>query len=78
MARPPSGTQRRNHIISESAGALNTCRKLNDRMAVLPRLRSAADNLLQRWPVSKRVNSSQAPDDDPTLIEKITLASHPT
>jgi hypothetical protein len=31
----PSGTQRRNHIISESAGVLNTCRQLNDRMAVL-------------------------------------------
>ena len=29
------------------------------------------------WPVSKRVNSSRASDDDPTLIEKITLASHP-
>jgi hypothetical protein len=24
---------------------------------------------LQRWPVSKRVNSSRAADDDPTLIE---------
>ena len=23
------------------------------------------------WPVSKRVNSSRAPDDDPTLIEKV-------
>jgi hypothetical protein len=24
---------------------------------------------LQRWPVAKRVNSSRAADDDPTLIE---------
>jgi hypothetical protein len=24
---------------------------------------------LQRWPISKRVNSSRAVDDDPTLIE---------
>ena len=40
-------------------------------------LRPADEDLLQRWPVSKRVNSSRAPDDDPTLIEKITLASHP-
>jgi hypothetical protein len=31
------------------------------------------DDTLQRWPVSKRVNSSRASDDDPTLIEKIEL-----
>jgi putative SOS response-associated peptidase YedK len=36
-------------------------------------LKPAADDLLQRWPVSKRVNSSRAPDDDPTLIDKIAL-----
>jgi hypothetical protein len=29
----------------------------------------ADDDTLQRWPVSKRVNSSRAADDDPTLIE---------
>jgi hypothetical protein len=34
-------------------------------------LRPAADYLLQRWPVSKRVNSSKAPADDPTLIDRI-------
>ena len=33
----------------------------------------AADDMLQRWPVSKRVNSSRAPDDDPMLIEPISL-----
>jgi putative SOS response-associated peptidase YedK len=27
----------------------------------------AADGVLQRWPVSKRVNSSRALDDDSTL-----------
>ena len=27
------------------------------------------EDILQRWPVSKRVNGSRAPDDDPTLIE---------
>jgi hypothetical protein len=26
------------------------------------------------WPVSNRVNSSRAPDDDPTLIERVDLA----
>ena len=31
-------------------------------------LKPAANDLLQRWPVSKRVNSSRASDDDPTLI----------
>ncbi len=34
---------------------------------------TAANDLLQRWPVSKRVNSSRAPDDDPTLIERISI-----
>lgn len=35
---------------------------------------AASDLLLQRWSVSKRVNSSKAPgDDDPTLIERIDL-----
>jgi hypothetical protein len=29
----------------------------------------ADEDTLQRWPVSKRVNSSRAADDDPTLIE---------
>jgi len=31
---------------------------------------SVANDYLQRWPVSKRVNSSRASDDDSTLIEK--------
>ena len=31
----------------------------------------APDDLLQRWPVSQRVNSSKAPVDDPTLIDRI-------
>ena len=30
------------------------------------------NDYLQAWPVSKRVNSSRAPSDDPTLIEQIT------
>ena len=36
-------------------------------------LKAAAENLLQRWPVSKRVNSTRAPDDDPTLIDRVSL-----
>ena len=31
-------------------------------------LKPAANDLLQRWPVSKRVNSSRAPAEDATLI----------
>jgi putative SOS response-associated peptidase YedK len=41
--------------------------------AGLELLRPAAENVLQKWPVSKRVNSSRAPDDDPTLTDKISL-----
>jgi putative SOS response-associated peptidase YedK len=29
------------------------------------------EDVLQKWPVSKRVNSSRASDDDPSLIEPI-------
>jgi putative SOS response-associated peptidase YedK len=35
----------------------------------------APNDYLQKWPVSKRVNSSRADDDDPTLIEKIQLVA---
>jgi hypothetical protein len=34
-----------------------------------------AEGGLQRWPVSKRVNSSKADADDPTLIERVELAA---
>jgi len=36
-------------------------------------LKPAPDDLLQKWPVSKRVNSSRAADDDPTLIDRVAL-----
>ena len=41
--------------------------------AGLELLKPATENMLQKWPVSKRVNSSRAPDDDPTLIDKVTI-----
>jgi putative SOS response-associated peptidase YedK len=41
-------------------------------------LRPAANNYLQAWPVSRRVNSSRADGDDPTLIESIEKDSMPT
>ena len=34
-------------------------------------LKPAANDVLQRWPVSKRVNSSRASDDDPSLIQSL-------
>jgi putative SOS response-associated peptidase YedK len=36
-------------------------------------LRPAANDYLQTWPVSRKVNSWRAPDDDPMLIEKIEM-----
>ena len=38
-------------------------------------LEPASDDVLQRWAVSKRVNSSRTPDDDATLIARIELPS---
>jgi putative SOS response-associated peptidase YedK len=41
--------------------------------AGLELLKPAAENLSQKWPVSRRINSSRTPDDDPTLIDKISV-----
>ena len=38
-------------------------------------LKPAPNDYLQRWPVSKRVNSSKADADDATLIEPVELAT---
>jgi putative SOS response-associated peptidase YedK len=38
-------------------------------------LNPVPNDYLRRWPVSKRVNSSKADADDPTLIERIGLAA---
>jgi len=37
-------------------------------------LKPAPYDYLQAWPVSKRINSSRAPGDDPTLIDRIDAA----
>jgi putative SOS response-associated peptidase YedK len=34
-------------------------------------LKPAEHDVLQRWPVSRRVNSSRAPTDDPSLIDRV-------
>jgi hypothetical protein len=48
-------------------------RRSERRQCPLWSLKPAAENVLQKWPVSKRLNSSRAPDDDPTLIDKIAI-----
>jgi putative SOS response-associated peptidase YedK len=40
-------------------------------------LKPAANDVLQRWPVSKRVNSSRASDDDATLIDPLPTDPNP-
>jgi putative SOS response-associated peptidase YedK len=66
-------------------------RKIHDRMPVILEreqfgawltgeagselLRPAADDVLQKWPVSKRVNSSRTSDEDATLTDPIELAT---
>jgi putative SOS response-associated peptidase YedK len=41
--------------------------------AGLELLKPARDDLLQSWPVSKRVNSSRAPDEDAMLIDRVAI-----
>jgi hypothetical protein len=36
-------------------------------------LKPAGEDVLQRWPVSKRVNSSKADDSYATLIDRIEV-----
>ena len=38
-------------------------------------LKPAPNNYLQRWPASKRVNSSKADKEDASLVERVELAS---
>jgi putative SOS response-associated peptidase YedK len=38
----------------------------------------AGKDVLQRWPVSKRVNSSRASDDDTTLIDPLPAGPNAT
>jgi hypothetical protein len=38
-------------------------------------LNTVANDLLVRWPVSNRVNSSRTSDEDTTLIDRIEMAA---
>jgi hypothetical protein len=44
-----------------------------ERAAGLEILRPAGAGVLERWPVSKRVNSSKAPKDDETLTQPVVV-----
>jgi putative SOS response-associated peptidase YedK len=44
-----------------------------ENQASLEILVPAAERALQRWPVSKRVNSSKAPKDDETLTQPVDI-----
>jgi hypothetical protein len=36
-------------------------------------MKPAGEDVLQKWPVSKRVNSSRTDDNDASLIEEVAL-----
>jgi putative SOS response-associated peptidase YedK len=36
-------------------------------------MKSAGSDVLRKWPVSKRVNSSRADGDDPTLLDCVAI-----
>jgi putative SOS response-associated peptidase YedK len=38
-------------------------------------LKPAKNNVLQCWPVPRRVNSSRAPDDDTSLIQAVAVGA---
>jgi putative SOS response-associated peptidase YedK len=38
-------------------------------------MKPAAEKLLQKWPVSRRVNNPRTADDDAALIEHVELAA---
>jgi putative SOS response-associated peptidase YedK len=38
-------------------------------------MKPAAEDILQKWPVSRRINSSRTSGEDRTLIEPIALAA---
>ena len=40
-------------------------------------LKPAPNDFLQKWPVSRRINSSRTDDEDATLIDRIEMATAP-
>jgi hypothetical protein len=48
---------------------------LNSRPRESANMKPVENDYLQRWPVSKRVNSSKADSNDPTLIDAVKQAA---
>jgi putative SOS response-associated peptidase YedK len=46
-----------------------------ENVAGLEILTPTAEGILQRWPVSKRVNSSKAPKEDETLTQPVEIGA---
>ena len=53
----------------------DTWMRTNDLEEAASIMKPAAEDVLLKWPVSKRVNSNRAPSDDPTLIRPIELGT---
>ena len=53
----------------------NTWMRTDDLREAVELMKPAGEDVLQNRPVSRRVNSSKAPADDPTLIEEVKLAA---
>ena len=54
---------------------LETWMRTDDLRVAAGLMKPAGEDVLQRRPVSRRVNNSKAPTDDPTLIEEVKLAA---
>ena len=52
-----------------------TWMRADDLLEAAELMKPAVEGVLQQRPVSRRVNSSKAPADDPTLIEEVKLAA---
>ena len=52
----------------------NNCEPWLSGDAGIELLKFAPNDFLQRWPVSTRVNSSRASDDDASLIQEVEIA----
>jgi putative SOS response-associated peptidase YedK len=48
-------------------------RALEDVKDATALMKPADEDMLQKWPVSKLVNSSRADDSDATLVQKVDL-----
>jgi putative SOS response-associated peptidase YedK len=87
MDRPSNGTSEPDHCAAIVTDANALTRPIHERMPVVldkadigrwlsgeastEVLRSAAEDRLRMWPVSRRVNKTGTGDDDPTLLDEV-------